>query len=171
MDKLIFVVILFVLAAQAISSGPDDVLGLWKTNGDRSRIELYRCGDKICGKVVWLREPKFIRSKDGPVGEVKIDLRNPDAALQKRPILGLQVIEGLMYAGDNTWENGICYDPQSGNSYKCTMWFVAPDRIDLHGYIGFSFIGRTYTLQRFMETSNGHVSSGKDRGKMGHIKQ
>ena len=148
MDTLIFVVTLFFLAAPVNSSGPTDVLGLWKTNGDRSRIELYKCGDNICGTVAWLREPKFTCSKDGPVGEVKIDLRNPDVGLQKRPILGLQVIEGLIYAGDNTWENGVCYDPQSGNSYKCKMRLVAPDRIDLRGYIGFSFIGRTYTLTK-----------------------
>jgi uncharacterized protein (DUF2147 family) len=146
MDKLIFVVIVFFLAASVNSSGPDDVLGMWKTEADRSRIELYKCGDNICGKVAWLREPKFTRSKDGPIGEVKLDLRNPDAALRTRPILGLQVIEGLTYAGDNTWGKGVCYDPQSGNSYKCKMRFVAPDRIYLRGYIGFSFIGRTYTL-------------------------
>jgi uncharacterized protein (DUF2147 family) len=161
MDKLIFAVIVFFLTAPVNSIGTDNVLGLWKTNEDRSRVELYKCGDKICGKVAWLREPKFTRSKDGPVGEVKQDLRNPDVALQKRPILGLQVIEGMVYMGDNTWENGMCYDPQSGNSYRCKMRLVAPDRIDLRGYIGFSFIGRTYTLMRLLETSNGHLISGK----------
>jgi uncharacterized protein (DUF2147 family) len=148
MDKLLFVVLVFFLAAPVISSGPNDVLGMWKTEGDRSRIELYKCGDNICGKVAWLREPRFTRSRDGPVGEVKLDLRNPDEALRTRHILGLQVIEGLTYVGDNTWEKGLCYDPKSGNSYKCKMRFVAPDRIDLRGYIGFSFIGRTYTLTK-----------------------
>jgi len=148
MDKLLIVVTLILLAAPAFASGPDDVLGLWKTAGDRSRIELYRCGEKICGKVAWLREPRFTRSEDGPVGEVKIDWRNPDPALQKRLILGLQVIERLIYAGDNRWEKGVCYDPESGKSYKCKMRFFAPDRLDLRGYIGFSFIGRTYTLTR-----------------------
>lgn len=148
MDKLLAFVTLIFLAAPAFASGPDDVLGLWKTVGDRSRIELFRCGEKICGKVAWLREPRFTHIKDGPVGEVKIDRKNPDPALQDRLILGLQVIEGLAYAGDNKWENGACYDPESGKSYKCKMRLVAPDRLDLRGYIGFSFIGRTYTLTR-----------------------
>lgn len=148
MDKLLVVVTLIFLAAPAFAGGPDDLLGLWKTAGDRSRIELYRCGENICGKVAWLRESRFTRSEDGPVGEVKIDRRNPDPALRKRLILGLQVIEALTYAGDNKWEKGICYDPESGKSYKCKMRLVAPDRLDLRGYIGFSFIGRTYTLTR-----------------------
>ncbi len=148
MDRLLAFVTYIFLAAPAFAGGPDDVLGQWKTVGDRSRIELYRCGEKICGKVAWLREPRFTHKKDGPVGEVKIDRRNPDPALRKRFIWGMQVIEGLTYVGGNTWENGTCYDPESGNSYKCKMRLVAPDRLDLRGYIGFSFIGRTYTLTR-----------------------
>jgi uncharacterized protein (DUF2147 family) len=148
MAKLLFFATLIFLAAPAFASGPDDVLGLWKTNADKSRIELYKCGEKICGKVAWLKDPKFTHSKDGPVGEVKSDWRNPDPALRKRRIWGLRVIEGLTYAGDNKWVNGVCYDPESGNTYKCKMRFVAPDRLDLRGYIGFSFIGRTYTLTR-----------------------
>jgi uncharacterized protein (DUF2147 family) len=120
MDMLIFAVILSFLAEPINSSGPNDVLGMWKTEGDRSRIELYKCGDNICGKVVWLREPRFTRSKDGPIGEVKLDSQNPDAALRTRPILGLQVIEGLTYVGDNTWEKGVCYDPKSGIPHTVT---------------------------------------------------
>lgn len=148
MDKLLVVAVLIFLAAPAFASGPDDVLGQWKTVGDRSRIELYRCGEKVCGKVVWLRHPRFTHPEDGPVGEEKIDRKNPDPALQRRSILGLQVIEGLTYVGDNKWEKGVCYDPESGKSYKCKMRLIAPDRLDLRGYIGFSFIGRTYTLTR-----------------------
>lgn len=148
MSRVFIALAALLLAVPAGASTPDDVLGVWKTNGDRSRIELYRCGEKICGKVAWLREPKFTRSEDGPIGETKIDKRNPDPALQQRPILGLQVINGLTYSGDSTWEKGLCYDPESGNTYKCKMQFVPPDKLKMRGYIGFSFIGRTYTLTR-----------------------
>ena len=148
LKKLPLIATLIFLAVPAFAGNPEDVLGLWKTNGDRSRIELYKCGEKICGKVAWLREPKFTRTEDGPVGELKFDWRNPDPTLQKRLILGLQVIDGLTYAGDDKWEKGQCYDPESGNSYRCNMRFAAPDKLDLRGFIGFSFIGRTYTLTR-----------------------
>ncbi len=148
MNKLLVAVVLIFLAAPACAAGPDEVLGQWKTVGDRSRIELYRCGEKICGKVAWLREPRFTSSEDGPVGKVKIDWRNPEPALQKRPILGLQVIEGMTYVEDNRWEGGACYDPESGRTYKCKMKFVSPDKLDMRGYIGFSLLGRTYTLTR-----------------------
>lgn len=146
--KLVICALFILLSIPAFAGEPDEVLGIWNTKGDLSRIELYKCGDKICGKVVWLKEPKFVRKQDGPVGEVKFDWRNPDPALRKRPILGMQVIEGLTYAGNDKWEKGSCYDPESGNSYKCNMRFSPPDKLNLRGYIGFSFIGRTYTLTR-----------------------
>lgn len=148
MKRILSLLAAMLLTVPAFAGTPGDVLGVWKTNGDRSRIELYRCGEQICGKVVWLREPKFTSPEDGPVGETKIDLKNPEPALQQRPILGLQVIKGLTHAGENTWGKGICYDPESGNSYKCNMRFLPPDKLKMRGYIGFSFIGRTYTLTR-----------------------
>ena len=148
MKMLLYVVAAIFLAGPAIAATPDDVLGVWKTRGDRSRIELYKCGEKICGKVAWLREPKFTRAEDGPVGETKVDLQNSDPELQKRPILGLQVIEGLTFVGDGKWEKGQCYDPESGNSYKCNMRCLPPETLKLRGYMGFSLLGRTYTLTR-----------------------
>jgi len=135
-------------ATTAFGAGPADVVGLWKTDGGDSRLELFRCGDKICGKIVWLKVPHYIDSKDGPVGTTKIDRRNPAPALRTRPILGLQVMRGLIAKGDNRWENGICYDPESGKNYKCKMQLVPPDKLKLRGYIGISLIGRTFGLTR-----------------------
>jgi uncharacterized protein (DUF2147 family) len=78
----------------------------------------------------------------------KVDLKNPDPKLRTRPILGLQVIEGLTPTGDNRWEHGSCYDPESGNSYQCKMRLEKPDKLEVRGFIGFSLLGRTYVLTR-----------------------
>ncbi len=135
-------------ATTAFSAGPGEVLGVWKTDGGDSHLELFRCGDTICGKIVWLKVPKYIDRKDGPVGKTKVDRKNPDKTLRSRPILGLQVMRGLTAKGDNQWENGICYDPEAGKSYKCKMQLVAPGKLKLRGYIGISLIGRTFGLTR-----------------------
>lgn len=139
---------LLLAATTACAAAPDSIIGTWKTNGDSSKLEIFRCGEKLCGKVVWLKHPEYLSSKDGPVGTPKIDRKNPDPALRQRPIIGLQVIEGLTAAGDNRWEQGACYDPESGNSYKCKMRLASPDRLEVRGFIGFSLFGRTYTLTR-----------------------
>lgn len=147
--KVWTIALLFLLStATTCIAGPDNVLGAWKTDGGDSILELFKCGEKICGKIVWLKVPNYIDSNDGPVGDIKVDRKNPDAALRRRPILGLQVISGLAATGDNRWEGGACYDPESGKSYKCKMHLRSTDKLELRGYIGISLFGRTLVLTR-----------------------
>ncbi len=135
-------------ATIAFGAGPSDVLGSWKTEKRDVQLELFRCGEKICGKIVWLKEPNYIDRKDGPVGTTKVDRKNPDPALRNRPILGLQVMKGLTAKGDNRWGNGTCYDPETGKSYKCKMRLKSPDQLEMRGFIGISLFGRNYVLVR-----------------------
>jgi len=145
--RLLLVTVLLT-AASAGAAGPGDILGQWKSDGGDSRLELFRCGDKICGKIVWLKVPQYIDPVDGPVGKTKVDWKNPDPAVRSRSIIGLQVVKGLTPRSGNRWDNGICYDPESGKSYKCKMQQVEPDRLNLRGYIGISLIGRNFSLTR-----------------------
>ena len=148
MKALAFLATVLLPATITFGAVPDDILGSWTTEGGDSRLEFFRCGEKICGKIVWLKEPKYISSKDGPVGAIKVDRKNPDPALRHRPILGLQILKGLAAKGDKRWGNGTCYDPETGKSYKCKMQLEASGRLKLRGYIGVSLIGRNFTLTR-----------------------
>ncbi len=148
MKAALFLILIMLSAASAFSAGPGDVTGLWITDGGDSQLELYRCGNQICGKIVWLKVPRYIDKNDGPVGSTKIDRRNPDPALRKRPILGLQVMKGFTPQGGNRWGNGNSYNPETGKSYKSKLFLSSPKRLELRGFIGFSFIGRTLILTR-----------------------
>ncbi|HET6418737.1 MAG TPA: DUF2147 domain-containing protein [Geobacteraceae bacterium] len=143
-----FMATVLLTATTALGAGPGNILGSWKTDGGDARLEFFRCGEKICGKIAWMKEPNYIDSKDGPVGKKKVDRKNPDPALRNRPILGLQIMKGLTPEGNNRWENGTCYDPDNGKSYKCKMRLASPNRLELRGYIGVSLIGRTSVLTR-----------------------
>lgn len=142
------VAVVLLTATTAFSAGPDDVLGLWKTAGGDSQLELFRCRDKICGKVVWLKVPKYIDSADGPVGKTKVDRKNPNPALRNRPILGLMVMQGFTPKGSNRWVNGTSYNPETGKSYKSKMQLKSSKRLELRGFIGISLIGRNLVLTR-----------------------
>ncbi|MDD2271588.1 MAG: DUF2147 domain-containing protein [Desulfuromonadaceae bacterium] len=148
MKILIVATIVLLMATTTFSAGPGDILGSWKTDGGDSWLALFECGDKICATIVWLKEPNYISSKDGPVGETKVDRENPDPALRNRPILGLQVMNGFTAKGNNQWENGTCYNPESGKRYRCKMHLVSPHRLELRGYVGISLFGRTTVLTR-----------------------
>jgi uncharacterized protein (DUF2147 family) len=139
---------LLLSAATAFGAGPDDILGPWITEGGDTRLEFFTCGENICGKVVWLKVPNYIDSTDGPVGNTKVDRKNPDPALRNRPIIGLQVMKGLSAKGNKQWGNGICYDPENGKTYKCKMKLVSPKRLELRAYIGISVFGRNLVLTR-----------------------
>jgi len=147
--KLIVTIATILLAATAsYALDSSDVIGCWDTAGNSSKLEIYPCGEKLCGKVAWLKHPNFMDAKDGPLGTMKIDLKNPDPALRNRPILGLQVMEGLTPSVNYSWEQGRCYDPESGNKYKCRMHLASPEKLEMRGFIGIPLFGRTYVLTR-----------------------
>jgi uncharacterized protein (DUF2147 family) len=153
--------VVFLLAATtAFGADPNDIIGQWQTDGGRSSIEIVRCGEKLCGKVVGMMHPNYLSGKDGPVGTPKLDGKNPDPALRNRPIIGLQVIDGLTATGANRWEHGTCYDPESGNRYKCKMHLEKPDRLEVRGFIGISLLGRTYVLTREKDHPSAQTNTG-----------
>jgi len=132
----------------AFGAGSDDILGIWRTEMDESKVEVFMCGDKICGKIIWLKTPLYTDSRDGEVGTPLTDFKNPDPALKSRPILGLRVLEGFTAEGDSTWGKGTCYDPKSGNTYRGKIHLAAPDRLELRGFIGIPLFGRTSVWTR-----------------------
>jgi uncharacterized protein (DUF2147 family) len=143
-----FFALILLAAATACGTGPGDILGTWKTEMDESKVEIFRCGEKLCGKIVWLKNPNYSESKDGPVGTPIIDRKNPDPALRNRPIIGLQVLEGFTEQGDNTWGKGTCYDPKSGMTYRGKIHLVSPGQLELRGFVGIPLFGRTSAWTR-----------------------
>jgi uncharacterized protein (DUF2147 family) len=127
----------------------DAVLGEWITEEGKARVEVYRCGEAYCGKIVWLKEPNYPEgSKDGIPGTPKIDHHNPDLQLRTTPIIGLQIVHAFSYGGEDLWKDGKIYDPKNGKTYSGKMTLVSPRQLDLRGFIGISLIGRTTTWTR-----------------------
>ena len=127
----------------AIAQKPADrIVGKWYTEENKSLIEIYKKGDKYCGKIIWLKDPNC------DDGKPKLDKDNPDEKLRSRTILNLEIMTNLEYDDDNEWEDGDIYDPESGNTYSCKITLTDPDKIDMRGYMGFSLLGRTTVWTR-----------------------
>lgn len=135
------ILVLLLLGRISVAGEGDAILGQWLTAEGRSVIEIYKCGDGYCGKIVWLKEPL---DKDG---KEKRDIHNPDQSLRSRKLIGLQILEGLKYQRKNEYKGGRIYDPNKGKTYKCKA-HLEKDKLNLRGYIGFSLIGRTSTWTR-----------------------
>lgn len=136
-------------AAAAFSADADSVLGLWYNQEKDARVEIYKCGDKYCGKVEWMKFPNYPDdSKEGAPGTPKLDNNNPDESQRKNPRLGLVIVKDMSYAGGEKWDGGKIYDPKSGKTYSGKMTMTDPETLDLRGYVGISLFGKTTTWTR-----------------------
>ena len=130
----------------------DSILGVW-LNGDKdAHIEVFKCGERYCGKIVWLKEPVYPQgSKEGTPGTPKVDHYNPDASRRMVPTMGLEIMKDFQFVGDDSWKNGTIYDPGNGKTYSAKAKLVSPNNLDLRGFIGVSLIGRTERWTRVQQ--------------------
>jgi uncharacterized protein (DUF2147 family) len=125
---------LLLVSRQATATTPE---GLWYAEGGAAQVEIARCGRELCGRVAWLRSPL---DEDGCTLR---DLRNPDPQLRARPVVGIELLRGLRRADDGSWTGGTIYDPSSGRTYRCNLRLDGHGRLELRGWVGVSWLGRT----------------------------
>lgn len=89
----------------------EQALGIWAEEDGEARIEIAPCQDKLCGHIVWLKNPVDNN------GQPQMDLNNPNPALRTRPILGLLIMAGLQPNDDNTYLEGQVYNSEDGKIY------------------------------------------------------
>jgi uncharacterized protein (DUF2147 family) len=145
--KLFVIVMLFVLGgaapvvAQVDSAMANAILGEWLTGEKTSKILIYKDGDEYLGKISWLKEPE----RDG---KPRVDEKNPEERLRNQPLMGLVILRGFTFDGEDTWTGGKIYDPKSGNDYSAKMTLADPKTLNLRGYILIPLLGRTETWTR-----------------------
>ena len=98
--------------------------------------------DKFCGKILWVDESE----KNRPIPYR--DIENPDKSLRDRTLAGLPFLKGFEFDGDDKWEDGKIYDPENGKTYSCYMKLKDESTLEVRGFIGFSWIGRTEVWTR-----------------------
>ena len=118
----------------------DTPIGLWEAG--ESHIEIYACGELLCGRIAALDEPLDAE------GAPKIDGQNPDPALKGRPILGMDLIAGFSRESDERWVGGTIYDPRDGQTYKCRMTLQDDGTLEVRGYVGLSLFGKSVVWTR-----------------------
>ena len=128
-------------SAQEVVPEADAVVGTWRTSEGKAIVEIFKCEESYCGRIVWLREPL----KEGkPV----LDDKNPDETLRERPVLGMVLLHGFVYDEDYLWTGGTVYDPESGDAYSARMTLVGEEELELRGYVLIPLFGRTETWTR-----------------------
>ncbi|UTD27647.1 DUF2147 domain-containing protein [Bradyrhizobium sp. WD16] len=111
----------------AADNGP---VGVWLTQAGDARVQVSHCGGKLCGKVIWLRDPI-----DKATGKPQVDDKNQNPALRNRPIMGLQLFIDMAQTTANAW-SGRIYNADDGQSYDSTITVAGPSRLDVRGCVG-----------------------------------
>ena len=124
----------FVLSAITFAQ-EESVKGIWYNTEKTSKIKIFKATNgKYYGKIVWMKNPE------------KKDINNPDPNKHNDPIMDMLFVKDFIYDADNAqWTGGTIYDPDSGKTYDCYMWFEGGDMEILHvkGYVmGMKFMGK-----------------------------
>ncbi|KQC01765.1 DUF2147 domain-containing protein [Pedobacter sp. Hv1] len=142
MSKKLSLLLVFAICTLSVfAQKKDDVLGKWVNPSGEGQIEIYKKGDKYFGKLAWIKEPNDEK------GKPKTDLKNPNADLRSKPILGLEILKDFVFE-DGKWTDGTIYDPKTGKTYSCNLNIKNDGQLNIRGYVGISLIGRSESWKR-----------------------
>jgi uncharacterized protein (DUF2147 family) len=120
------VLIAAAFAAVSGSAFAADVTGLWATPTNGGQVEIARCGNSLCGKLVTSN-----RIKEDPT--VK-DAKNKDEAQRGRTLKNLQMLYDFT-GGPTKWTGGKVYNPDDGGTYSGTIEQLSDNKLKLKGCI------------------------------------
>jgi uncharacterized protein (DUF2147 family) len=124
-----------------VANPPKSIQGFWYTENRRGGVELYSCGDQICGRFQWISD------EEGPTSR---DDNNPDPALRQRPLCHMQFMNGFASDPDqkNHFIDGTIYNPHDGGLYSAEMTLVDENTLRLRGYLFLPFLGESQIWRR-----------------------
>ena len=142
MKKTITTLILAFFGLLAFSQNNDNIIGEWYNAEKDAVITLFEENETVSGKITWMQFP------NDDNGIPKKDPLNPDEKLKSRARMGMIMMSGFTFIKEKIWDDGELYDPKKGKTYSGMMTLKDANTIELRGYIGFSFIGRSSTWTR-----------------------
>jgi len=142
MKKITTTLLFAFVGLLAFSQTNADILGEWYNAEKDAVITLFEDNETVSGKITWMQFP------NDDNGNPKADPLNPDEKLKSRARMGMVMLTGFAFIKDKIWDDGELYDPKKGKTYSGMMTLKDKNTIDLRGYIGFSFIGRSSTWTR-----------------------
>ncbi|WP_116368333.1 DUF2147 domain-containing protein [Parahaliea mediterranea] len=133
---------LLCLSTLALADGPSPV-GQWRSIDDETGkakgvVEVSINNGELSGRLLKLLDP----SEPNPV------CKACDGERKGQPIEGMVILWGLSGSGA-TWEDGKVLDPESGKVYDAAVKVIdGGERLELRGYMGVSWLGRTQVWER-----------------------
>lgn len=135
---------LCILFAGLIQAALPSPAGHWttiddKTGKPKSTVNLFISNGVLEGKI----EKIYKENVSNPN---ETNCTKCTGALKGKPLIGLLFLSGMRQKDDGSWSGGKITDPESGNTYSCTITPSADGKtLNVRGYLGISMLGRTQT--------------------------
>lgn len=116
------------------------ILGKWISKEKNLIVEVYLVNNTYSAKISWFSDHDDLSK---PMLS-RLDSHNPNLALRKRKLIGIDVLSGLNYnAITGSWENGIIYDANSGKQWNSCINMNKDGALNVKGYWHFKCFSKT----------------------------
>lgn len=85
------------------------------TPGFNARVRLERCGEALCGRIVWLWD------------------KSPKDRADRAPLLGRIVVEPMHTVEAGRWASGRLYDPEDARDCAGSLQLRSPQQLGVEG--------------------------------------
>lgn len=136
---------LFIITGFDTTAPANRLIGVWESEEKNLQIQMFDDNGHFAGKMI------YFKCSSDDIMRNSVDSENPDKALINRKLLGLKLVDKLSYQGDNVWDNGKIYDPNSGNTFEARIQLIGPNTAIVRGYWKFRWIGRSMVFNRIPE--------------------
>lgn len=103
-----------------------DPTGLWLTPTRSGQVEISKCGNGLCGRLV---------SSEGLKADPALkDVNNSNASLRGRALKGLTILTGFS-GGPQEWTGGSIYNAEDGKTYSGTITMDGDNTLKLRGCV------------------------------------
>lgn len=106
-----------------------DVTGTWIDHTGQGAVQIQPCGERMCGRVFWLKDPNH-KSRSG------------------QPICDAQVLGDLKPERANTWGQGWIYNPEEEERFSAEITLKNENTLLVTGYLGIKLLGETFVWKR-----------------------
>jgi len=137
LNSILFSVFCVFISFTSPAQSSNAIEGVWLVESQDAHIKIFKSGNEYVGEIIWIKDPI-----DPETGKPQLDKNNPEPALRTRKVLGMRLMRGLTY-DEGEWVNGSIYDANNGKTYSCEIAFINQNTIELTGYVGFTWLGRT----------------------------
>lgn len=107
------------------SSAAQNITGVWLTENEEAKIEIYKQDGEFFGKIIWTKEQTE----------------------QAQKSIGVVVLKNFVRQKDNTYKGSI-FEPRLDKIFKGVITLKNENELVVRGYLGFSFLGGSQRWER-----------------------